>query len=346
MKKKAINTTFKKKIQLHLSVLLSLVLLVSCIQVITTSEEYTYTSFIFFFLQAATGILLFISPPVYLNIYWLIPKFLVTKKYALYFVGISLLIVIWGYFIGYFEPWTDHYWFNQPYEGVSMEKGFLPMIFIIAISTFLHLSYRWFIQQTKIKEIENERLTYELSLLKNQIKPHFFFNTLNNLYALALENSEKTPEVILKLSEMMRYTIYECKEPKVSISKEITYIENYIALQKIRYLEQGNITFTKEIQNSSVQISPMILIVFIENAFKHGFEHMEHNGFITIDLISSEDQLSFKVTNNYDPYERKKGNGLGLENVKRRLTLLYPNQHTLDIHDYDAVYTADLKLNL
>ncbi|MDY8135864.1 sensor histidine kinase [Aquimarina sp. 2201CG5-10] len=334
-----------KKVGLHVVIIFTIVLIVSIAKYLIHIDNNSL-SFAYYFLQALTGVIIIMIPPVYINIYWLIPKFLAKKKYVPYFLIIICIIIIWGYLVSHFEPWTDEHWFDQPSKKMMPKDGILALIFIISISTLIHLSYRWFIQLTRIKQIENDRLQYELSLLKNQIKPHFFFNTLNNLYALSLEQSQETPKVILKLSEMLRYTIYDCKEAKVSIGKEVTYIENYIALQEIRHYKRGEISFNKEILNPTVYIAPMILIVFIENAFKHGVEKMEQDIFLDIDLKVSEKELFLRVRNNYDPSEINSTPGLGLENVKRRLSLLYPNLNELVIKDTGNIHTVTLKLVL
>ena len=184
------------------------------------------------------------------------------------------------------------------------------------------------------------------SVLQNQINPHFFFNTLNNLYALSLEKSDQTPAVILKLSEMMRYTIYDCKEETVAIISEVAYLENFIALQEMRHHNRGQISFEKEITNDRLQIAPMILIVFLENAFKHGFDLFEKGAFLKINLTVKENMLHFFIENNFNEVDEKNEIGIGLENVKRRLSLIYPNTHELQITKEETIFRVDLKLEL
>ncbi|PKV51277.1 GHKL domain-containing protein [Aquimarina sp. MAR_2010_214] len=338
--------TRKKNILIHVLVLFTIILIVVFSFVISDKNPFTLSSLTTYFLQVTTSFLLLIAPPVYFNIYWIIPRYLVKKRYFIYIVLLLITIIGWGYIIGYSEPLMDQYWFNQPDQEMAPESGITGMIVIILVSTLLNLSYRWFIQLSKINQIENDRLHLELSLLKNQINPHFFFNTLNNLYALSLEKSDKTPSLILKLSEIMRYTIYDCKEPRVSIGGEVTYLENFIELQKMRHHNRGIITFEKKIDDASKQIAPMILIVFLENAFKHGFDHMEKNAFINFKLQTTEKILHLHIENNFSDTENENDGGIGLENVKRRLSLIYPNAHELKIDKMDTVFTIDLKLNL
>lgn len=314
---------------------------------ISNKEPLTFYTFLIYFLQVATSIFLFLAPAVYFKVYWLIPKYLVPKKYTQYIIFLLVIIVVWGYIIGTLEPWIDEHWFHEMTTKESSPViGIMVMAFIMLITTLLNLSYRWFSQLSRIKQIENDRLQLELSLLRNQINPHFFFNTLNNLYALSLEKSDQTPEVILKLSEMMRYTIYDCKEPTVPITSEIAYLDNFIALQEMRHHQRGKISFEKNITHKRLQIAPMVLIVFLENAFKHGFDLLEKDAFLNSNLTVKEQQVFFSVENNFNPDDQKDSGGIGLENVKRRLSLIYPNTHELQITQTETVFRVELTLQI
>ena len=310
------------------------------------STSVDQPSLMIYFLQALSGIGIVLVPPVYTNIYYLIPKFLEKKRYISYVIGCVLIIATWGPVAAYLEPWTDEHWFGLPSEVVRIEDGFFAILFVLIIATLMNLSYRWFIQLSRIKQVENDRLNIELSLLKNQINPHFFFNTLNNLYSLALEKADETPKVILKLSEMMRYTIYDCKESQVQIGNEIKYLENYIALQQIRHNTDDNIKFTKEVEDSRTKIAPMILIVFLENAIKHGLEVMSEKGYLNIVLKVTEKELRFEIENNHENSDLEVIEGLGLENVRRRLSLIYSENHTLEIENLDGVFKIELSIQL
>ena len=337
----------KKKILIHALLLVSISVCIAMIFSISAWENLSISVFLIYFLQASTSIILLLAPAIYIKVYWLIPTYLVPKKYIQYTVFLILLVVIWGLFIGTVEPWIDEHWFNEFDEKeTTPSNGIFAMMFIMLITTLLNLSYRWFMQLSKIKQIENDRLQLELSVLRNQINPHFFFNTLNNLYALSLEKSDQTSEVILKLSEIMRYTIYDCKEETVSLTSEVTYLENFIALQKMRHHNRGQISFEKEITNDRLQIAPMILIVFLENAFKHGFDLLEKDAFLKIKLTVKEQFLHFHIENNFNENDEKNLIGIGLENVKRRLSLIYPNTHELSITNSAAIFCVDLKLNI
>ncbi len=337
----------KRIIIVNTLTLFSISIIIAMLMSISELSTLTFNAFLFYFFQAASSIFLLLAPPVFLKVYWLIPKYLVPKKYIQYAIYLILLIIVWGSVIGIAEPWIDEHWFNQIEEPKTTPfSGVMAIAFIMLVTTLVNLSYRWFIQLSKIKQIENDRLQMELSSLRNQISPHFFFNTLNNLYALSLEKSDETSEVILKLSEMMRYTIYDCKEATVSISSEVAYLENYIKLQEMRHHQRGYINFEKEITNDQLRIAPMILIVFLENAFKHGFDLLEKDAFLKIKLHVKENTVGFYIENNFKTTDENKGAGIGLENVKRRLSLIYPTTHTLDITIKNNVFCVNLELNI
>lgn len=302
--------------------------------------------FLFLVFQAASGVIIFILPPVYLMIYGLIPSLLIKKKYVAFILATAASIVAWGYFVGFLEPWTDEHWFGMDPEPQHPENGLTAVSFLFLITCLVNLSYRWFMQGSKIRRMENDHLKKELSLLKNQINPHFLFNTLNNLYALSLEESEDTPRVILKLSELMRYAVYECKEPFVSIEKEVKYLDNYLALQQIRQHEDCRIIFDKSIEDSSVKIAPMILIVLVENAVKHGVESMSEGAFVHIQLRVDSEKITFRVENNVKEMEPGKEGGLGLENVKRRLSMIYGNAYSFETQKMNDRFIANLEISL
>ncbi|WP_091406799.1 sensor histidine kinase [Aquimarina amphilecti] len=336
----------KKRFVIHLIILLSIAIVLSMIVFFSSKENLSLNALPEFFLQTSSSIFLLLAPPIYFNIYWLIPNFLVKKKYLIYGVIVIILVAIWGYVLGVGEPWIDRNWFNKGDEKPNYGVGVIGTVLLLIVTTLLHIVYRWFVQLSTIKQIENDQLHLELSSLKNQINPHFFFNTLNNLYALSLEKSDQTPSVILKLSEMMRYTIYDCKEQEVSVAGEVTYIENFITLQKVRHHKRGVITLKNEINNTDVKIAPMILIVFIENAFKHGFDLLDKKAFINISLKDDDNALYFNIENNFNTPTEEREKGIGLENVKRRLALIYPNTHELKIVKNETLFRVDLKLYL
>jgi LytS/YehU family sensor histidine kinase len=204
----------------------------------------------------------------------------------------------------------------------------------------------WLELEAKRKQLENEKLTAELTFLKAQINPHFLFNTLNNLYYLAFTNSPNTTEVIAKLSQMMRYMIYDSNHEKVLLSKEIEYIDNYISLEKLRLNNHIPINFTVEGEVSQVKIVPLILITFLENAFKHGVSNNSQTAYITIKLILHNKQLIYTVENSKLETNNHEKSGIGLQNVKRRLDLSYPQKSHLQVTDGENDYKISLTLDI
>ncbi|MGQ3678308.1 MULTISPECIES: sensor histidine kinase [Tenacibaculum] len=263
--------------------------------------------------------------------YFLVPNFI--KKYwkfiALLYTPLLLYFLYLRLFSGDLEA----------YLKVKQETPFY--IFFIPIPIFFFL---WVFEQWKwIQELKKEKSKTELSLLKTQINPHFFFNTLNNLYALTVKSSPQAPEVILKLSDMMRYTIYDGEKETVKISEEIAYLNNYIELHKIRYRKSVEITFNHNI-DMNLNIPPLLYIILLENAFKHGIETLAENAFIHVNLYDNDDFIYFEIENNFDPNEITNSKGIGLQNLKRRLSLLYKQQHELTIDVTNNIYKTLLKI--
>ncbi len=205
-------------------------------------------------------------------------------------------------------------------------------------------------KQKEVQQLKNSVKESELQFLKSQINPHFLFNNMNNLYAHAIEQSPKTPEIILELSAVLRYMLYECKAKYVSLDKEIDQLKNYINLNALQIEGRGNVDLRID-QNipSSFKIAPLILMVFIENAFKHSASSQTENIDITITLeVDDEGVLHFDCTNTYNSQSNVEGltHGIGLENVKKRLNLIYPEHHKLHIHSEDELYSVKLAITL
>ncbi len=196
-------------------------------------------------------------------------------------------------------------------------------------ATLVFLVVDRFVQKRKVRELKEASLRAEVESLKTQINPHFFFNTLNNLYGLTVEKSDVAPEVILKLSDMMRYTIYEGEKDCVPLKNEITYLESFIELQKIRFQRELDIKFEHFIEEEDIKVPPLLFIVLVENAFKHGAESLTENAFIHMKLMSMNGSLLFESHNNFEAEEIQKSEGIGLKNLQRRLELLFPEKHSL-----------------
>lgn len=254
------------------------------------------------------------------------------RKYALGIIGFYVLAL--GYFI-YIRVYI-----NDLDAYLQQEKE----IKIILSTPFLVLLLSWFYQQWKwLKTIESKKAKAELALLKSQINPHFFFNTLNNLYGLTVEKSDDAPNVILKLSDIMRYTIYMGKEDFVPLKEEIEYLKNYIELHKIRYHKSVDINFTHS-DESDYLIAPLLFIIPLENAFKHGVERLTEDAYIHMNLKTEDGIIHFEIENNFETQETKNTIGIGLDNLKQRLKLLYPNKHKTQIEVNEDIYKLSLKI--
>ncbi len=285
----------------------------------------------------------------YLNFLIYIPKFLDKKKFRTYVL--ILVPTVIGLGIGKYEVAL----LFKPY--ILVEKGhvtsfglyflntlFSSLIFIF-LSTVLKFTMDWFLNERVQRDLENQRLTAELSFLKSQINPHFLFNSLNTIYSLAYQQSETTPEAVLKLSEIMRYMLYECNDNKVDLDKELKYLQNYIDLQKIRFADKAFIDYSVIGEVDHQRIVPLILISFVENAFKHGVANdPEHP--IVLALAVTDTKLNFYVHNKKHQHNRDAAGGIGLNNVQRRLNLLYPGKYNLTIHNEEDTYSCELSLVL
>ena len=264
-----------------------------------------------------------------------------------YVLSPSFIKKYWKLIVFFYGPLFLYFLYLRLFSG-DLEAYFtikenLPFfVFFIPIPVLFLL---WVFEQWKwVQNLKAEKSKTELSLLRTQINPHFFFNTLNNLYALTVKNSEQAPDVILKLSDMMRYTIYEGEKETVAIADEIEYLNNYIELHKIRYKKTVEITFNHTI-DTSLTIAPLLYIILLENAFKHGIEKLAENAYIHINLFEDDDFINFIIENNFDPNEVTESNGIGLKNLKRRLSLLYNKRHELIVDKTNNTYKATLKIS-
>lgn len=221
-------------------------------------------------------------------------------------------------------------------------------ILLMAFTTMAigYLIFSWIYEKIIIiRKLKVEKLEAELKFLKHQINPHFFFNTLNNLYGLALDKADEAPDFIQKLSELMRYVIEQGANEKVNIADEISYMRNYVDLQMIRYQTKPRFDFTIDLQDETKRIAPLLLTNLIENAFKHGLDHLRSEAFLSIQLLTTTNVFSFCIENNFVEQQHKNHIGIGLENLKRRLDLVYPDRHDLEINTSSDTFKATLTIN-
>jgi sensor histidine kinase YesM len=288
---------------------------------------------------------------VYLNLWVLIPNYLSSKRLVLYSVFLILLAIL-------ITPIKTYVLFQviSQYPNVMSEMIesqyiiFLTTLLVLSASTIFKIVFDWLQHQREKKELQTQTMKSELRFLKSQINPHFLFNTLNNLYALTLKKSDLAPEIVLKLSEIMRYMLYEYNERRVPLTKEITYIKNYLALEELRQGKNVKIHFNIEGDPDDISIAPLMFTPFLENSFKHGLNRSITEGYVDILLRIQQDKLFFSVENSKPealpkPDGRRSG-GIGLANVKRRLNLIYPDQYKLHINDMPAAYRIEMEINL
>ncbi len=295
----------------------------------------------------------FYSILVYFNLLYLIPSYLTQKKfltYAALLILSALMITPLQMLVLYFK--------YAGYPGIQQEiinnqfASFIVACLVSSTSTLFKIITDWARQLKERQELETQTMQSELRFLKSQINPHFLFNTLNNLYALTLKKSDKAPEIVIKLSEMMRYMLYECNEKSVLLSKEVNYIRNYIDLESLRQGQNVTIDFTVKGSISEQSIAPLIFIPFLENAFKHGLNNHITQGFVNITLEVKNHNIHFFIENSkpdnipIQQPNRPKSGGIGLVNIHRRLNLIYPDQYDLKIDNNPKTYAVDLKLEL
>ncbi len=260
----------------------------------------------------------------------------------------SFISKYWKIIVLYFSPIILYFiyirLFSVDLEAyLKIKDNMHLLVLAVPVPIFLGLCL-WFFEQWKwLQNLKAEKSEAELALLRTQINPHFFFNTLNNLYALTVKNSKQAPEVILKLSDMMRYTIYEGEKESVALKDEIAYLKNYIELHKIRYRKTVDFQFHQNIEDS-LQVAPLLFIILLENAFKHGVETLTEDAYIHIDIMEEEGNIIFTIENNFDYKEVSENKGIGLTNLKRRLALIYPNKHELIMDQQDMIYKTTLKI--
>lgn len=289
----------------------------------------------------------------YFNLYVLFNQLLKQKLYFSYIIGVLLTILLAGLI------WMmTIYAVNHNYLGSSInpwdQKYFVPMLlsvsYTMAITMSLKMVKGWYERERVTQNLERISMETELKYLKSQINPHFLFNSLNSLYALTLTKSDKAPELVLKLSEILRYVLYEGGEKWVSLEKEISYLRSYLDLEQIRNGDRLRINFTINGSVNGKQVAPMLFLTFLENSFKHGIHRKTTSGFVDIEMNLEEDELDFMIKNSKPKFKADalngKVGGIGIENIRKRLNLLYPDKHRLEISDGSDDYNVKLHLTL
>ncbi|NVK52462.1 MAG: histidine kinase [Flavobacteriaceae bacterium] len=291
---------------------------------------------------------------VYLNVYYLIPKYILKKKYKRYilllFLSLGAAYVLrsgLNYLLVTENIWPEAESSQQAFTFNHVVAVVLGELYVIAFATAIKLTIDWVQEKKRYRNLEALQLKTELEFLKTQIQPHFFFNTLNNLYALTLEKSKKAPEVVLKLSEIMEYILYEAKEPKIRLFKEIKSIQNYIDLEKLRYGDKVNVNVNIIGDIESNEVPTLLFLTFIENCFKHGARYNNHLDIeITFKKLPNS-YIYFCASNSYNEFSNKvKKHGIGNANIERRLQLLFREDYTLNITTENQRYKVELTFPL
>ena len=279
---------------------------------------------------------------VYLNLYILFPKYFFRRKYLIYSLFLTLLLALGAFVIRLLFS-TSNSTFSVP-----VLQNFINLFFFVVITS----SFKFFREYTRKQELlilaENEHLKTELSLLKTQVNPHFLFNTLNNLYGLILQNQNpKAADITLKLSDLMRYLLESSKAEKVSLQKEIKFVEDYLAIEKIRLASNVQIKFEFSGFNKDVLIAPLLFIPMVENVFKHGMQNITDENYAHFFLSIQGNELFFEVHNSIGTsIDKQFKSGTGLINLRKRLQLIYPHKHQLEINKTETNFKAILYVQL
>ena len=295
--------------------------------------------------------LAFYATVVYFNLFYLIPRYLSNKKFIRYcfFLFSSALAITPIKMMALFLLFNGHPT-AQSQLIADQPFHFLSSFMIAGGSTVLKVFSDWVRYQRDRQILQTQNMQSELRFLRSQINPHFLFNTLNSLYALTLKKSDKAPEIVIKLSEMMRYMLYECNEKRVSLDKEVNYIKNYLELEKLRHGQKMDIHFEMAGELNGQKIAPLMFIPFLENSFKHGLKNQIEPGFVNIKMEINLNEVRVKIENSKSqslPAQiHKRSGGIGLKNVRRRLNILYPNKHQLNINDNPKTYEVNLQIGI
>lgn len=293
-------------------------------------------------------------PFYYVHMYYLWPKFIGRKQYLYYFITFAPLLLLSSFLVLLFR-----YYFVFPFliEIPELPKDFLtfPRVLSLARSillwfgppTAIKILQDYYTNKINLERIQREQRTSELNFLRSQMNPHFLFNTLNNLYSLALKGSKKTPDALLQLSNLLSYMLYETSEEKISLEKEILHLNDYIELEKLRFGDRLNLKLEMNGDLRNTQITPLIIIPLAENAFKHCSLNERGTVDIEIHISAVDDYLHIQTINTVANAEKSdQKHGIGVQNLSKRLQILYPQKHTFRLEQKDKKYFVDLRIQI
>ncbi len=290
-------------------------------------------------------------PYSYLLAYFIVPKLLLREKFWLFILA-ALLWIIAGVTINYYyrvyvlTPAQEVMHFSNIARGGWQLTSFMLLLVHGTNVTMLKLFKFWFKKQQEWMQAEKEKITAELQLLKAQVHPHFLFNTLNNIYSFSLEQSPKTPGLILKLSSLLSYMLYDCKTEEALLEKEIEIMKNYTDLEKERYGNKIEISWDVDGNVKDKYIAPLLLLPFLENAFKHGTSEQLEKPWLSVDISVKQDILKCKIANSKNEFVSVSEHGIGIQNVKKRLAFIYPGKHEMRINDEGNFFVVSLWVEL
>lgn len=287
----------------------------------------------------------------FVNYLWLYPRLFRKKQYVLWALS-ALLLVLGGIALRYLLEeviYPAYLGFRNYHENTTLsfyaEDGFYFLSPWVMISTVVAFVEDWMKMKKDKQALEQQNTMAELALLKSQLNPHFLFNTLNSIYSLAYQKSDKAPDAILKLSEVMRYMLYDSEGSAVLLEKELQYLHSFVDLQKARFKENIYVDLLVEGRITNQLIIPVLLIAFVENAFKHGVLNDPADP-VLIHVMVEGNELQLLVQNRINHQQKDHTGGIGMPNIHRRLELLYPGRHTLNIKENDTHYICELSLQL
>ncbi len=286
---------------------------------------------------------------VYPVLYFLIPDFLVKRKILLFFLGYLILVTSAAVIRAYLSQITGMQLTHRGFDSM-IGNNFLPYTHLCCIAASVKLLRHAYFQQANAEAAEQDKALVELELLKTQIHPHFLFNTLNSLYSHSRQNSDNAPEIILKLSDLLRFMIYESQSDFIPLKQEIQLLKNYVELEKFRYGDDIDISLNFSGDIEGKMIRPLLLLPLLENCFKHGTGKDVEQKWISLDLNVDGDEMNFNLTNSrsseYDEEYRNNPKGVSLTNIKRRIELYYPGEHTFMVKEDGEIFLVKLELRL
>lgn len=293
----------------------------------------------------------------YVLLYWFVPQLLVKGRYLSFF-GVYCLWAAFGLVLNFAYRYyiviplrtgrpSPPPGFGGAFRQVFALFSFVVMNSVAMFGIFIRMFKYWYREQRQKMQIEQEKIRAELELLRAQLHPHFLFNTLNNLYSLVLERSEKAPDMLMRLSALLSYVLYECKAPEVPLDKEIRLLKDYIALEQERYGSRLEVSMNFSGDIDGKMVAPMLFQPFVENAFKHGTAEQLGRVWMSIELSVQNERLFFRVINSTDGLNAfaAPAGGIGINNVRRRLELLYPGRHSLDLDTGEEVFIVSMNLS-